>query len=231
MSSSEKGETHISSQGKRMFNIIKQDKDISSQEIANLYDDWATSFEKDNVKLNYRGPHEMSSVLAEFGNSKDVSVLDVGSGTGLLGEALKALGFTNVSALDISQKSLDFSEKKGIYKKLFCVDVGTDGMPFNDNEFDVLACCGGIVPNHISPVAIEEWTRIVKQGGIIVLSIRRCYIEIMQGQEELYSKKLAEKCDEVLEDLKNTKKVEVTLKKEVPYLENSPAVIYVLKVL
>lgn len=47
---------------------------------------------------------------------------------------LKALGFTNVSALDISQKSLDFSEKKGIYKKLFCVDVGTDGMPFNDSK-------------------------------------------------------------------------------------------------
>lgn len=43
---------------------------------------------QDNVKLNYRGPHEMSSVLAEFSNSKDVSVLDVGSGTGLLGEAV-----------------------------------------------------------------------------------------------------------------------------------------------
>lgn len=51
MSSSEKGETHISSQGKLMFNIIKQDKDVSSQEIANLYDDWATSFEKVMLEL------------------------------------------------------------------------------------------------------------------------------------------------------------------------------------
>ncbi|XP_071823773.1 uncharacterized protein [Apostichopus japonicus] len=56
--------------------------------MADLYDDFATSYDKDNVKLNYRGPHEMSSVLAEFSNSKDVSVLDVGSGTCLLGEAM-----------------------------------------------------------------------------------------------------------------------------------------------
>ncbi|XP_071823772.1 uncharacterized protein [Apostichopus japonicus] len=124
-----------------------------------------------------------------------------------------------------------FLRRKEFYKTLLCIDVGTDRMPFDDDDFDVVVCCGGIAPAHISPVVIKEWTRIVKPGGIISFTIRRCYIEIMQGQEEFYSKKLAEKCDEALEDLKNNKKAEVTLKKEIPHLENSPAVIYVLKVL
>lgn len=51
MSSFEKGEVYISSRAERIFNIIKQDKDFSSQEMADLYDDFATSYDKVILEL------------------------------------------------------------------------------------------------------------------------------------------------------------------------------------
>lgn len=51
MSSFEKGEVYVSSRAERIFNIIKQDKDISSQEMADLYDDFATSYDKVILEL------------------------------------------------------------------------------------------------------------------------------------------------------------------------------------
>ncbi|XP_071823765.1 methyltransferase-like protein 27 [Apostichopus japonicus] len=217
----------------QVFHLMQQEKDVNSQDMAALYDDWSTSY--DQVipeEIGSQRPLEVSSALAEVCDSKDIKVLDCGSGTGLIGEALKAKGFTNVSAADISQQSLDVAEKKGIYQKLFCFDIGKDKMPFNDHEFDALTCIGCIVPAHISPDAIRELIKIVKPGGVFIFSSRECFIEVIQGEEEFYSQKFSEKFHEVMEDLKNTKKLELMSKKKLPeVVKNYPTILYVYKVL
>ncbi|XP_071823766.1 methyltransferase-like protein 27 [Apostichopus japonicus] len=212
--------------------LIKQDKDDQSQDIARLYDDWTTSYDEDLEKLTYKGPNQVASILAECSDSKDIRVLDCGSGTGLVGEALKDAGFTNLYAVDISQKSLDIAEKKGIYQKLVCDQVGKERMPFIDNEFDALVCIGCLGPAHISPVAFREWVRIVKPGGVTVFSVRHCYLQVTQGEEELHSERFAENFNEILEELRSTKKMEILTKENVPnFMGNSHAFVYAMKVL
>ncbi|PIK48033.1 hypothetical protein BSL78_15095 [Apostichopus japonicus] len=180
----------------------------------------------------YKGPLYVSTILAEVFKSKDISVLDCASGTGLVAEALQAKGFTNITGLDISEEFIKVAEKKGIYKKIVRAFIGTDRMPFDDNEFDAIVCCSGVLPTHISPDAFREWVRILKPGGFFSFSIRRCYLEVMQGEEEFYSKPFADKIDEVLQDLEQNNKVEILPRRECPeYIENSPAYFYVIKVL
>ncbi|KAJ8042343.1 hypothetical protein HOLleu_13371 [Holothuria leucospilota] len=60
-------------------------------------------------------------------------------------------------------------------------------MPFEDNEFDALVCCGCIVPAYISPSCFPKWVRIVRPGGSLVIVLRRCYIELQKDEEEFYS--------------------------------------------
>ncbi len=67
----------------------------------------------------YRGPH----ILADFCNilisDKNARILDVGAGTGLVGEHLKKRGFFNLDALEPSRGMLEVAESKDIYRKLY----------------------------------------------------------------------------------------------------------------
>lgn len=66
----------------------------------------------------YRGPH----ILADFCNillsDKNARILDVGAGTGLVGEYLKKRGFCNLDALEPSLGMLEVAKTKNVYKNL-----------------------------------------------------------------------------------------------------------------
>lgn len=47
-----------------------------------------------------------------------VQLLDIGAGSGLVGEKLRARGFTNLVAIDLSPKMLALVEKKNRYKSM-----------------------------------------------------------------------------------------------------------------
>ncbi|PIK60132.1 hypothetical protein BSL78_02946 [Apostichopus japonicus] len=99
-------------------------------------------------------------------------------------------------------------------------------------EFDALVCIGCVGPSHISPVAFREWARIVKPGGVTVFSVRHCYLRVTQGEEELHSERFAENFNEMLEELRSTKKMELMSKTDVPnFMGTTAACIYAMKVL
>jgi len=96
---------------------------------------------------------------------KDMKILDAGAGTGGIGEMLKARGYTNVDALDISQEMLNLSSEKGLYKKLICAPLlDTHMKEINTAEYDVVLCAGVIVYGQVKPGAIEQCARFVKPG-------------------------------------------------------------------
>ena len=49
-----------------------------------------------------------------------VQILDIGAGSGMIGEKLRERGFTNLVAIDLSPKMLALAEKKNIYKAMVC---------------------------------------------------------------------------------------------------------------
>ena len=96
---------------------------------------------------------------------KDMKILDAGAGTGGIGEMLKARGYTNVDALDISQEMLNLAKGKNIYKRLICAPlVDTHMNEIQTAEYDVVLCAGCIVYGQVKPGAIEQCARFVKPG-------------------------------------------------------------------
>ncbi|XP_027056417.1 uncharacterized protein LOC113683380 [Pocillopora damicornis] len=104
---------------------------------------------------------------------KDIRILDAGAGTGGIGEMLKARGYTNVDALDISQEMLNIAAARNIYKKLICAPLKDTHMEAIETaEYDIVLCAGTIVYGQVKPGAIEQCARFVKPGGLFIFSIR-----------------------------------------------------------
>lgn len=96
-----------------------------NKEVRNAFDDWAATYEKDVVpKLNLRGysyDELAASILSYYNeNMESVPVLELGVGTGVLGQRIKGLApNVEIEGLDISSEMLNKAKEKGVYKSLY----------------------------------------------------------------------------------------------------------------
>lgn len=103
--------------------------DGSSEEIApatyvsRLFDDYSSSFESSLKDLKYTAPSLIVDALRQV-HSSYYSVVDLGSGTGLLGDELMKRNLaTSVIGLDLSRKMLEVSIPKKCYTLLLACDI------------------------------------------------------------------------------------------------------------
>jgi ubiquinone/menaquinone biosynthesis C-methylase UbiE len=104
----------------------------------------------------------------------DSTVLDVGSGTGIVTMSLLDSGFKprQVVALDLSFNSLRVSREQFAKKKRYApIDV-TQGniltLPFEDGTFDLVMTCGVLEYVNLDD-GLKELSRVLKPSGKLVL--------------------------------------------------------------
>ncbi|XP_013409154.1 uncharacterized protein LOC106172798 [Lingula anatina] len=143
----------------------------------NLYRQWAPNFDQDNADIQYNGPKFTAQTIDElFGENKDALILDAGAGTGLVGEELQNLGFTNLVALDGSQEMLDVANQKGVYKSSVCSFLGPDRLDIDSRQYDCVVCVGTMAAGHANASCLPELIRITKSGGYVVIAMREIHI-------------------------------------------------------
>ena len=99
---------------------------------------------------------------------QDKTIIDVAAGTDLIGLELHQMGYTNLHALDSSQKMLNEARKKGIYTQFFCLPIDDQRiLEINTGDYDVLICFNGFGNNHILPSALAEMCRIVVKESLL----------------------------------------------------------------
>ena len=82
-----------------------------------------------------------------------------------MGKVLQDLGYTNIDALDISQKMLDEAKKLNVYKEFFCAALSAEPIAeIPANQYDGLICVGTLTVGHVKPAAFDEILRVVKPG-------------------------------------------------------------------
>ncbi len=142
--------------------------------LNSYYRDWAGAYDSDVVeRMGYTAPSEAAEVLAEWlPGAGEAHVLDAGAGTGLVGEALKSLGFTRIDALDASQEMLDVAGSKGVYSRLIRAELGPDRLDLGDATYDGLICVGTFTFGHVKADAFDELLRILKPGGLFCFTHR-----------------------------------------------------------
>lgn len=98
-------------------------------------------------------------------------VLDVATGGGHTAFAL-APHAAEVVALDLTQEMLTVAQKEAVKRHLDAIRFqkgDAQSLPFEDGSFDVVAC--RFAAHHFPHVrqAVQEWARVLKPGGKLVL--------------------------------------------------------------
>ena len=102
--------------------------------VEDLFDDYALKFENSLVtNLEYKIPKIFTEIITKDNKENSLgSLIDLGCGTGLLGEEIKK-HCHNIVGIDLSKRMLDQAKKKNIYNKLIKEDISSY---LSNNYFD-----------------------------------------------------------------------------------------------
>ena len=153
----------------KWLTLIHQSSDI--RRIAEIYDAWGEHYEQDTMADGYNMPAVMAGLVGRYVPHKDGPLLDVGAGTGILGDALRHLGYSNLTAIDVSKGMLDVCRRRGIYRSLHRMILGTH-LDFPDNSFAASLVMGVFGKGHAPPSSLNELIRITRRNGHLIFSIR-----------------------------------------------------------
>lgn len=140
-------------------------------ELADIYDhDFAE-------QLGYALPQAVAEVFHTQATSEDSPIVDIGCGTGLLGEAL-ALSKSDLDGMDISREMLSYSRKKDVYRELYEVDLTADNSRFNEKYGAVLSS-GTFTHGHLGPDALVGLLDIARPHALFVIAVNSQHFETM----------------------------------------------------
>ncbi|TDT75104.1 methyltransferase family protein [Litoreibacter halocynthiae] len=140
-----------------------------------LYGDWAKTYDKSFAQnMDYQLPDHVARVFAELGGSGPV--LDVGAGTGLLGEALNPRSDVVIDALDLSADMLAVAGQKGIYRTLIEADL-TKTLPIEPEQYSGIVSSGTFTHGHVGPDALDKLIALARPDALFVLSVNAEHFE------------------------------------------------------
>lgn len=147
----------------------------SSADIEHRYDAWATLYEGD-LTTKYDSPVRAAEMLTKYVEDKGTTILDIGCGTGLVGQALANEGYTNIHGLDISRAMLDVAEHKKCYSKLLPLDLAADA-EVDIGGYDAVITTGCITFGHAPGYTLARIFSWVNPGGLVHISVREDFLE------------------------------------------------------
>ncbi len=140
------------------------------EDSVNLYKTWASTYDDDFAKQNdYRSPIEIAKFFAQYSNDEDTPILDVGAGTGLIGECLN-LNSKEIDAIDISPEMLNIARTKNCYSEIIEADL-TKRLLINDNHYGAIVSAGTFTHGHVGPNVLDELLRVASPGALFVFTV------------------------------------------------------------
>ena len=137
-----------------------------------LYAKWADTYDRDFAESHaYVYPQRIAALLSDLG--AEGPLLDIGCGTGLVGEAT---AIRPVDGVDISAERLATANGKGAYRNLSEADL-TRTLPMPDGAYRALTSTGTFTEGHVGPEALEELIRVAAPGAIFVLGVNETVFE------------------------------------------------------
>ena len=142
-----------------------------NRELEARYDEWAPLYDRDLTEdFEWLSPRVAVDALARHAR-QEATILDVGAGTGLVGECLIDAGYRDLQAMDLSPGMLEVARQKNIYGKLWQMTLG-ERLSFASDTFDAVIGVGVFSTGHAPVHAFDELVRITRGGGHIVFSLK-----------------------------------------------------------
>jgi len=134
-----------------------------------FYSDWASTYDIEIMANGYATPQRCADALAINTDNKNVTILDIGCGTGLSGKILADTGFNQIDGCDINPEMLEIAKTRGVYQALWISEID-NSFPFNKGKYDVITAVGvigaGAAPLSLFHQAIQK----LNKNGLFVFS-------------------------------------------------------------
>ena len=152
--------------GKKLAAVSGKNVNIDPEE---HYDLWAKQYEKELLDdYGYCAHIIGSKAFSTYELRKSCKIIDIGCGTGLVGEELKSSGFLNIWGLDVSSKMIAIAKKKQIYREFYQKKIeNLEG--FISKPFEALICVGSFGLGHIGPESLELLVKLVEKNSLIII--------------------------------------------------------------
>ncbi len=161
------------------------------------YQEWALRYEQDVNQAGYKIPAIATDILAQYlgklVQTDQPRILDVAAGTGKNALLLmRNYALTNLEAMDVSTEMLFEARRRELYRK-YHVEDANQPLPIPDRQYDAVLCVGGLSASQIrAQPALEEFIRVTKDGGLVVLSMRQAESEYTAEVSRLVTTGVAE---------------------------------------
>ena len=141
----------------------------TQNDINDLYDEWADSYDDEVEENGYVSPARTASALTQF-LPLEASILDIGCGTGLSGVALNNSGFLNIHGTEINLSMLVNAKKKKVYKSLI---QGKISNPFPDppGTYDAIVAIGVIGAGAAPASLLRSALNALVPGGLLAFTL------------------------------------------------------------
>ena len=157
-----------------------------------LYAKWAATYESEFVDAKkYRYPKAIAELFNEVVPPTGFErVVDIGTGTGLVGMYLSALRpQTSFDGIDISPEMLVEARQKmrisgiPVYANLYERDL-TQMVATTNAPYDALASSGTFTHGHLGPGALSNLIHLVRAGGWFVIGINNEHFAALDFAKE-----------------------------------------------
>jgi len=142
-----------------------------NEELADRYDEWAKDYDADLERDFAWSGHILAAQALTKYTSQDVSVIDVGCGTGLCAKELHGRGYRHIDGFDLSEGMLALASDLGIYTQLKQAILG-EPLDYPTDAYGAAVATGVFTVGHAPASGWDEVVRIVRPGGYFVLTIR-----------------------------------------------------------
>jgi len=142
----------------------------SDRTIQQIYKRFAWNYETRMVKdLDYKGPERLTHLITSaMGERRGLRVLDLGSGSGLSGIALKPFAASMVG-VDLSPEMIAIAKARNIYDRLEVAEI-TEWLDKTTESFDIIAALDCLIYfgdlRRITSAAAKR----LKPGGVFALT-------------------------------------------------------------
>ncbi|MFT5193931.1 MAG: SAM-dependent methyltransferase [Cellvibrionaceae bacterium] len=146
-----------------------------SAETRAIYAEWAATYDGDLDNFGYVAPQLGTAMFGELLTEKSASVYDAGCGTGLAGQCLADMGYTQLHGADFSPDMLAKARLLNVYQTLmpadFCAPIAL-GTGLYDGIISI-----GVYSSRFKTHFLPEMIRILKPGAPMLFTCRPHYFE------------------------------------------------------
>ena len=129
--------------------------------------------------VNFTELPEIIKAVVALDMPRDIEIMDIGCGTGRVGEELVKHGFASIDGVDASKVLLSAVEERGVYRNSHYMYLGSGSFPREEmrDHYDLATSSGVFMDKHIPKEGMTEILECLKPGGMWVFAMRSMYLD------------------------------------------------------